>query len=261
MSKSYPAVPDKPIANGETRKANLRTMSTSSEHNIANQALQVLTPPKNRSVAIVRTIVRLIVLVGVVFAVNMGLNWVLESAKLPDSGMPVTAIIVVSLIVYTLLMAMPFVPGIEIGVSLLLMQGSAVAPYVFAATFLGLAISFTLGRYIRTDFICNALNDLGLKRACGLLQRLQPLSQSERLMLLQNNVPAWLGKNFVRYRYLLIAASLNVPGNFVIGGGGGIALIAGMSRMFSPFWTLLTFAISISPVPIAVYIFGTGFLN
>jgi hypothetical protein len=236
-------------------------VSTLSEHKPTNQVQPNLTPPKNRAAAIVRTIIRMAVLVAVVFAVNLGLNWVLDSAKLSGSGVSLTAIIVVSLIAYTLLMAMPFVPGIEIGVSLLLMQGAAVAPYVFVATFLGLAIGFTLGRYIRTDFICNALNDLGFKRACGLLQRLQPLNQNERLTLLQNNVPAWLGVNLVRYRYLLIAVSLNVPGNFVIGGGGGIALIAGMSRMFSPFGTLLTFAISVSPVPIAVYIFGTGFLN
>lgn len=34
-------------------------------------------------------------------------------------------------------------------------------------------------------------------------------------------------------RYVALAVLLNIPGNVVIGGGGGIAFAAGMTRLFS----------------------------
>jgi len=54
--------------------------------------------------------------------------------------------------------------------------------------------------------------------------------------------------------------ALNIPGNYVIGGGGGIALIAGVSRVYSIPGFLLTILLAVAPVPLAVVVFGTGFL-
>ena len=52
---------------------------------------------------------------------------------------------VAALVVYALLLAIPFVPGVEIGIALLIMQGPAIAPFVHAATVAGLLISFAIG--------------------------------------------------------------------------------------------------------------------
>ena len=54
------------------------------------------------------------------------------------------------------------------------------------------------------------------------------------------------------HRYLTLAVCLNVPGNSVLGGGGGIALLCGLSRQFSWRSFLLILAIATSPVPILV---------
>ena len=48
----------------------------------------------------------------------------------------------------------------------------------------------------------------------------------------------------------MIALLLNLPGNALIGGGGGIGLIAGMSRVYSfPRYFLLV-GLAITPLPL-----------
>jgi hypothetical protein len=48
----------------------------------------------------------------------------------------------------------------------------------------------------------------------------------------------------------MIAAALNLPGNALIGGGGGIGLIAGMSRLYPYPKYILFVALAITPLPI-----------
>ena len=43
---------------------------------------------------------------------------------------------------------------------------------------------------------------------------------------------------------------LHIPGNALVGGGGGIALLAGLSGLFAPLPTILAFAVAVSPVPL-----------
>ena len=51
------------------------------------------------------------------------------------------------------------------------------------------------------------------------------------------------------------------PDNFVIGGGGGISLIAGVSKLYSAPGFLMTMAIAVAPIPMAILIFGKNFLS
>jgi hypothetical protein len=60
---------------------------------------------------------------------------------------------------------------------------------------------------------------------------------------------------------LALAVSLNIPGNFLIGGGGGIGLFAGISRLYSVTGYLITISIAVAPVPVAVLFFGAEFLS
>lgn len=63
----------------------------------------------------------------------------------------------------------------------------------------------------------------------------------------------------IRYRYVAIALAVNMPGNSLIGGGGGIMIIAGLSGVFTPLATFLTIMIAVSPVPLAVVFLGLRF--
>jgi hypothetical protein len=60
----------------------------------------------------------------------------------------------------------------------------------------------------------------------------------------------------LRHRYIALALVVNVPGNSVIGGGGGIMMMAGLSGIFTPAQTFLTVAIAVSPVPLAILFLG-----
>jgi len=44
--------------------------------------------------------------------------------------------------------------------------------------------------------------------------------------------------------------AINLPGNMILGGGGGLALMAAMSRMFSIQEYLLMVAVAVLPVPL-----------
>jgi hypothetical protein len=172
-----------------------------------------------------------------------------------------TGMLVLTLLFYATLIAIPFVPGVEIGLFLLIAFGAPVAPYVYLATLSGLTASFLVGRYLPISSMCRLLGGVGLKSACAFMQRIETLGQRERLLLVQEWLPAWIGPGLVRYRYIAVAVGLNVPGNALVGGGGGIVLLAGLSRTFSPTVTILTIAAAVSPVALAVYIFGAGILT
>ena len=60
----------------------------------------------------------------------------------------------------------------------------------------------------------------------------------------------------LRRRYVALAIAVNVPGNAIIGGGGGIMMMAGLSGIFAPVPTLIAILIGVSPVPLVVFFFG-----
>jgi len=211
-----------------------------------------------------RYVWRWAILILVIIAINLGathlLNALSETVTL-RGRMMLNLTILVLLLLYALLLALPFVPGVEIGVSVMVMQGSEVAPFVYLATVLGLSLSFFMGRALGHDMPCQFLRTLGLVRTCKFIEKTKALSREQRLKLLQRSLPHWIGKSVLKYRYVVMALALNLPGNSLVGGGGGIALVAGLSRLFSPLWTLVMILIAVSPVPILVYFWGPGLLK
>jgi len=59
--------------------------------------------------------------------------------------------------------------------------------------------------------------------------------------------------------HIAMALAVNMPGNSIIGGGGGIMIIAGLSGIFTPLPTFVTIVIAVSPVPLAVMFLGLQF--
>jgi hypothetical protein len=54
----------------------------------------------------------------------------------------------VGLVAYIGLLAIPFVPGAEIGIAMLTAFGAAIAPLVYVATVAAMMLSYTMGRIL-----------------------------------------------------------------------------------------------------------------
>ena len=81
--------------------------------------------------------------------------------------------VVASLIVYTLLIAIPFVPGIEIGLALLALGGSTLAVPVFICTLLGLLLSYGIGRRLPQGRLASLLRSLRCEGAARKIEDLE----------------------------------------------------------------------------------------
>ncbi len=205
--------------------------------------------------AILRSALRLIVLVALAYALHLLIQWAEPRLEASKYSWAMPGLTIAMLLLYALLIAIPFVPGIEIGLSLLMISGPDWALPVWAATTLGLALALLVGCRVPYAWLQQVFRDLRLRKACDLLDRLEPLAPAERVALLQSLLPSRIGPRILRFRYLVLAVLINIPGNSVIGGGGGIALLAGLSGLFRLPVALLTVALATAPVPLMVWLF------
>lgn len=228
------------------------------------------TPPPSRYAspglgkAIARLVLRICILLAIAYLAQALVSRGMYAAEaLPDAsrGAAQLSILVVALLLYAGMIAIPFVPGVEIGITLLVLRGDEVAPFVYLATFGGLSLAYGAGRALPYAWLHRTFLDLRMHRACALLDRLEDLGPERRLALLRSRLPAWLGPHVVRFRYLLLAVALNLPGNAVLGGGGGLNLLAGFSKLYEPRSTLLTLALATAPIPLLVWTLGPGILS
>ncbi len=159
---------------------------------------------------------------------------------------------------YIITMALPFVPGIEIGLAVMLVFGSESIPAVYVCTQAALLLSFVAGRYLPLGLLTGFAGWLQLTRVHRLLSQLEPLAPAGRLQLLVERAPRRWVRRLVNHRYLALAVLINLPGNAIIGGAGGIGLIAGMSRVFSLPRYIAIMAAATTPVPLALWLGRPG---
>jgi hypothetical protein len=133
---------------------------------------------------------------------------------------------------------------------LMAMLGIGGIVLVYLCTVLALSLSFLAGRLLPPRYIARALGWLKLERARKLVTELEPLNAEERFRLLAQSTPSRVVPFLLRHRYLVLAVLFNLPGNAIIGDGGGIALIAGMSRLFPFLKFVLLVCVAITPVPL-----------
>ncbi len=150
-------------------------------------------------------------------------------------------------LIYTICIAIPFMPGVELGLLIMLVFGEQGIVAAYLSTILGLNAAFLAGRLSRAvnkerySVIASMSSRVGAQRwkACsGKLGRLTALAK----------------KPGGRFRYPALALLFNLPGNSIIGGGGGIALLSGMSRSFSWPQFAVTVVLATCLVPILAYI-------
>jgi hypothetical protein len=163
-----------------------------------------------------------------------------------------TGVLIGGGILYVLLLSLPFVPGVELGLLLMCVFGKEGIVFVYFATIAGLSLAFLIGRLLPKRWIDARLEKLGFSQTCDshsneINRMLDTFSINQEFC--QNRLRSYLSK----YRYLTIAVLFNTPGNYLIGGGGGISLACGISRSISWKWFLLTVVLAVSPVPLLAY--------
>lgn len=134
---------------------------------------------------------------------------------------------------YAVLLAIPFVPAVEIGLMIMLVFGPLGALGAYLATIAGLNLAFVAGR---TPGVRGALRGLAPRLPTALRPPVPP----------------------VLARVLLLALLLNMPGNSLLGGGGGIAMAAGAGGRVGWPTFVCTVVIATAAVPL---LFALGVLG
>lgn len=202
---------------------------------------------------------RVVAFVAIVVAATWAAHYLrdmLDMTIRPDNEAMVHRTLMFSMVAYMGLLAIPFVPGAEVGLAIITAFGAAIAPLVYMATVLGMMLAYAAGRLMPGTTLARLLSLLRLRRAADLVTRAANLPPEDRLSLLLDGAPPRTVGLALRYRYLALALSVNVPGNAVIGGGGGIMMMAGLSGIFAPVQTFIVIAIAVSPIPITVMLLG-----
>lgn len=184
-------------------------------------------------------------------------NWLFSSFRIDTSTVPIAPMLWVLIpifIIYFISSALPFVPSAEIGFGLLIIFGGIIAPFVFVTSALAFITAFLIGRFVSIRRMAHLLEYFGLERAPAFLRRLRKLSGKERLAFLTQQSPTKLGPLMLKYRYLAIVILMNIPGNALIGGGGGIAFTAGVSGLFTPVGFAISASLAVLPYPLFFFL-------
>jgi hypothetical protein len=203
--------------------------------------------------------VKLAVLVALIYGGTLASEWL--TARFvphltPSTEPAMHRLIMVAIAIYVLCMMLPFVPGMEIGLGMLIVFGAPIVPLVYGATVLALSLAFLIGRLVPQATITAALRSVGLGRGAAMLEELDGLAPADRLGWLLARAPGRVLPQLVRFRYLALLVLFNLPGNAVIGGGGGIAMLSGFSRLFSTGGFVAAVAVAVSPVPLLILLTG-----
>lgn len=167
----------------------------------------------------------------------LGVVLALVALLLAWNGMPAYAVegrglwaLVAACLLYALLLALPFVPSVEIGLLIMAVFGPWGALGAYLATVLGLNLAFAVGRV------------LGRRDRSGDPAVLRSLSAR-----LSRYGGGFRGRGAAA---LTLAVVLNLPGNTLLGGGGGISMVFGLCRWLG--WRAFsgTVAVATALVPI-----------
>jgi hypothetical protein len=153
---------------------------------------------------------------------------------------------------YILLLSLPFVPGVELGLLLMCIFGIEGIVLIYLFTITGLNLAFVMGRWLPKNLSASWLEKLGFSRSCA-----DHSDEIEEMLdhstFGQKFLQHRLGAYVLKYRYLTLAVLFNLPGNFILGGGGGISLVCGACRNVPWRWFLLTVVLATSPVPLLAF--------
>jgi len=201
----------------------------------------------------IRLVGKIALFLGILVFLNYAVRWFADRFAFqmwPEHADTAAVLLFVLIVSYVLLLAIPFLPGIEVGLLLMAMLGTRGIVLVYLCTILSLSLSFLFGRLLPARYLARALEWFHLFRARDLVTAMEPLPREERLRFLLQRAPSRIVPFLLRQRYLIVGVLFNVPGNALIGGGGGIGLVAGMSRLFPFPKYLFLVSVAITPGPL-----------
>jgi hypothetical protein len=180
-------------------------------------------------------------------SLTAALEGLLDLRRLAQEEMRGHPLIFALLLLQAMLVAIPFVPGAEIGFLLLALFGAAMAAQVYLATVAGLLLAFAAGRAVPPGSARRLLDRWRLGDAAAAVERLARKAAAPPAA----DAPALqrLAARLLRHRCLCLVLLINTPGNSLLGGGGGIAMAAGLSRLFSFRQFLASVLVAVAPVP------------
>ena len=147
---------------------------------------------------------------------------------------------------YALILAIPFMPGIELGLLLMLMFGEPGILAAYGATVLGLFVPYLLGRVLPKQILNKLFKNKVL--SLGTLN-----NRRNATAYLNKIVNSRLVQKALRYRSVTLAVAFNLPCNSLIGGGGSIAIFTGAQRFVSLRTYILIITLATLPVPLMAY--------
>jgi hypothetical protein len=149
---------------------------------------------------------------------------------------------------YALALALPFVPAMEIGLVIMVAFGPVGVVVIYLATLAGLNAAFVVGQRLASPRHREPAQ--ASATSSGQAGARTPLHAVFETSWLGRRAPPWLLIRLRRHRHLALAVALNLPGNALLGGGGGIAFLCGLSRTFGWSGFMLTVAMATAPVPV-----------
>lgn len=151
-------------------------------------------------------------------------------------------------VAYLLLLALPFVPGVELGLLIMVFFGRDGILAAYLATIAGLCLAYAAAWSLPNQMTSRWVSRLGLSDAAE-----DPGTAIDAKVA--GRLAGKFGSFLLDHRYLTLAACLNLPGNSALGGGGGIAFLCGLSGQFHWRRFMLTVVLATAPIPLAV-LFG-----
>ena len=206
-----------------------------------------------------RGLLRIGLLIVLILAANFAASWMIDVLNFdirPTNEEIVHRTLMTAAAAYTVLLAVPFVPSVEIGLAIIGLLGPQIVLLVYLCTVAGLSLSFLAGRLLPFSWIVGFCEFLRLRRVSDYLAKVAPMGTEARLAFLANQAPNRLVPLLLKHRHVTLAVLLNLPGNIVLGGGGGICLVVGVSRLVSLPGFLVTVVFAVAPVPLAILLFG-----
>ncbi len=156
-------------------------------------------------------------------------------------------------IAYLLLLALPFVPGVELGLLIMVFFGRDGVIAAYLATIGGLCLAYAAAWLLPNQMTSRWMTRLGLSDAAE-----NPGAAINGMVAnakMTGRLAGKFGSFLLDHRYLTLAACLNLPGNSALGGGGGIAFLCGLSGQFHWRRFILTVVLATAPIPLLV-LFG-----
>ena len=137
-------------------------------------------------------------------------------------------------VVYAVVLMTPFAPGMELGILIMAMFGTVGIIAAWLTTVFALTLAFIIS---------------GVGQSFLWVQRLLFISQRQRSL---PRAVSWVRSRLAKHPYLSIAILLNLPGNMILGGGGGIAIISGATGTVKLYRFFVTVLLASSLFPLAL---------